>query len=453
MAHIKDQSAEFRGNDAGSKDTKEAEAQICAQKSCTDVALMMSKLDESAAEVIDDAFICPITFEIMRDPVVTADGHSYERLAIKEWFKLDNKESPRTNIRLASTTLIGNTALKKAIQAWIKRPRAAPTGEEEDRGGYAQDDGSADPNESLKAAAKKGKKKKKKKGNNATQEETASPEETTSQETAGSDAFYKALCCPLSAEIMSDPVLCFVDSQTYEREAIEEKLARVQTSTNPKPSVLVPNHQLRQVAQVWLELSSAGKNGDNRDEGGTATKSKLEVLMADAFSRALKSQEKEELISQLGESQDVLRSGLTPARLGLLVEHNPPIAIECLVKLAMLRHLPQYLTSLVAMSMSLQSIEVVFRLIHAIEVPQKFIRAFYLKCIRACSEMKHNSENQTRTVRLLCAFLQGVLKSKKFDVSTCLPELQAFCIEFSAVKEAGSCHRMLRALEQSNAFA
>ena len=31
------------------------------------------------------ACICPITHEVMEDPVVCADGHSYERAAITQW--------------------------------------------------------------------------------------------------------------------------------------------------------------------------------------------------------------------------------------------------------------------------------------------------------------------------------------------------------------------------------
>ena len=32
-------------------------------------------------------FICPITQAVMVDPVVTADGHTYEREAIEQWFE------------------------------------------------------------------------------------------------------------------------------------------------------------------------------------------------------------------------------------------------------------------------------------------------------------------------------------------------------------------------------
>ena len=41
-----------------------------------------------------DAFTCSITYCRMVDPVITADGHSYERLAIEEWFK--NKSTSLT---------------------------------------------------------------------------------------------------------------------------------------------------------------------------------------------------------------------------------------------------------------------------------------------------------------------------------------------------------------------
>jgi hypothetical protein len=34
-----------------------------------------------------DEIICPITLKIMTDPVIAADGHTYERSAISEWIE------------------------------------------------------------------------------------------------------------------------------------------------------------------------------------------------------------------------------------------------------------------------------------------------------------------------------------------------------------------------------
>ena len=59
---------------------------------------------------------CPITLEVMKDPVVAADGHSYEREAISEHFKI-RLTSPCTG-KAITNTLISNHALKKMIEEW-----------------------------------------------------------------------------------------------------------------------------------------------------------------------------------------------------------------------------------------------------------------------------------------------------------------------------------------------
>ena len=33
-------------------------------------------------------FLCPITCELMEEPVTIADGHSYERVAIERWLQV-----------------------------------------------------------------------------------------------------------------------------------------------------------------------------------------------------------------------------------------------------------------------------------------------------------------------------------------------------------------------------
>lgn len=61
--------------------------------------------------------ICPITLEVMRDPVVAADGNSYERDAIHKFFQTSRRSS-LTNKNLNNTTLIPNYALGKLIADW-----------------------------------------------------------------------------------------------------------------------------------------------------------------------------------------------------------------------------------------------------------------------------------------------------------------------------------------------
>ena len=70
-----------------------------------------------------DEFICPITKELMTDPVTTADGHTYERSAIEETFVAINTKSPLTGKQLISGRLYPNIALKNMIQNHVQGKR------------------------------------------------------------------------------------------------------------------------------------------------------------------------------------------------------------------------------------------------------------------------------------------------------------------------------------------
>jgi hypothetical protein len=61
------------------------------------------------------AFCCPLTTEIMRDPVSCADGHTYERADIETWLQ-DHDTSPSTGKELPNTNLVPNFALRNAIE-------------------------------------------------------------------------------------------------------------------------------------------------------------------------------------------------------------------------------------------------------------------------------------------------------------------------------------------------
>ncbi len=60
------------------------------------------------------AFICSITSEIFKDPVIAEDGHTYERSAIEDWFK-KNSTSPNTGLLLANKNLLPNRVIISMI--------------------------------------------------------------------------------------------------------------------------------------------------------------------------------------------------------------------------------------------------------------------------------------------------------------------------------------------------
>ena len=65
-----------------------------------------------------DEYKCAITLEIMHDPVICSDGHTYERQAIERWFAQAKHTSPKTGARLQNQEMHPNHALRNAIERW-----------------------------------------------------------------------------------------------------------------------------------------------------------------------------------------------------------------------------------------------------------------------------------------------------------------------------------------------
>ncbi|MGB1600864.1 MAG: U-box domain-containing protein, partial [Promethearchaeia archaeon] len=60
------------------------------------------------------SFRCPITGELMREPVVDPEGHTYEKSAIMGWLER-NTTSPMTRTYLTADMLKPNRAVQDAI--------------------------------------------------------------------------------------------------------------------------------------------------------------------------------------------------------------------------------------------------------------------------------------------------------------------------------------------------
>tara|TARA_B100000401_G_C52801400_1_gene718766 strand:- start:452 stop:1729 length:1278 start_codon:yes stop_codon:yes gene_type:complete len=58
---------------------------------------------------------CPISLEIMKDPVICSDGHTYDRASINTLFKKNNFISPTTREKLNKNIIITNYNIKKMI--------------------------------------------------------------------------------------------------------------------------------------------------------------------------------------------------------------------------------------------------------------------------------------------------------------------------------------------------
>ena len=66
---------------------------------------------------LPNEFKCPISLELMVDPVVASDGCTYERDSIAAWLS-EHNTSPTTNAPLESRLLFQNRAMRNLIREW-----------------------------------------------------------------------------------------------------------------------------------------------------------------------------------------------------------------------------------------------------------------------------------------------------------------------------------------------
>ncbi|XP_066395677.1 protein spotted leaf 11-like [Miscanthus floridulus] len=80
----------------------------------------ISPKDNSARPVIPDDFRCPISLDLMNDPVIVATGQTYERGYIEMWLEAGRDTCPKTQQKLANKSLTPNYVLRSLITQWCE---------------------------------------------------------------------------------------------------------------------------------------------------------------------------------------------------------------------------------------------------------------------------------------------------------------------------------------------
>lgn len=93
---------------------------VMVMSSATKATSTKSFAPSSGNEVaeVPKKFICPLTLDLMQDPVVSRYGQSYERSAIVQWLAKGNTACPMTRQPLRLNGLVSHNKLRLEIDQW-----------------------------------------------------------------------------------------------------------------------------------------------------------------------------------------------------------------------------------------------------------------------------------------------------------------------------------------------
>ncbi|XP_057819953.2 U-box domain-containing protein 7 isoform X2 [Cryptomeria japonica] len=68
-----------------------------------------------------EEFRCPISLQLMFDPVVISSGQTYERMCIEKWFSDGHDTCPKTQQKLSHLSVTPNYCIKALITSWCEK--------------------------------------------------------------------------------------------------------------------------------------------------------------------------------------------------------------------------------------------------------------------------------------------------------------------------------------------
>jgi len=117
----KDRKAEDLRNTGEDVDVLVEKVEMEADRHVTEVNAMFAKVDERRQKRDVPDFLCgKISFEILKDPVITPSGITYDRKDIEEHLQRVGHFDPVTRTKLTQDQLVPNYAMKEVVDVFLQ---------------------------------------------------------------------------------------------------------------------------------------------------------------------------------------------------------------------------------------------------------------------------------------------------------------------------------------------
>ncbi|PPR99424.1 hypothetical protein GOBAR_AA21242 [Gossypium barbadense] len=86
-----------------------------------DYMLKIEHFEPTSGILIPPHFVCPLSLELIMDPVIVASGQTYDRASIQKWFDSGLTICPKTRQTLKHTNLTPNSTVKAMLANWCDK--------------------------------------------------------------------------------------------------------------------------------------------------------------------------------------------------------------------------------------------------------------------------------------------------------------------------------------------
>lgn len=107
-------------------DTDSAKPVNVSSRPSDETIVPPDKVQKPDSIAMPEDFRCPISLELIRDPVIVSTGQTYERAFIQRWIDCGNRTCPKTQQKLQNLTLTPNYVLRSLILQWCEEKGIEP---------------------------------------------------------------------------------------------------------------------------------------------------------------------------------------------------------------------------------------------------------------------------------------------------------------------------------------